>query len=251
MKTLNLAPLTSLILKLVGIALILSYLLDCGVFLTSAKFQDNAWMLAFTTQLIDRGFIPLIGLAFFFAGSWVQSQNPVETDNQPSRGLMFTGLWLASVLGLIFLLLVPLNVNATRVAVEDQVKQVAQEADKAETQLNSQVQQLKGQVEARLGLIDQAIRSGQVQGDQLAQAKREQEQLKKLQSDPKALEAQVGPSREQALSQIRNRKQELESQARESALRSGMRIGLNGLLLAVIYATVGWVGLRQMLSLKD
>jgi len=100
-------------------------------------------------------------------------------------------------------------------------------------------------------MLDQAIKSGQVKGDQLAQAERQQEQLQKLKADPKALEAQVAPDRDRALTQIRNRKQELESQARESALRSGMRIGLNGLLLAIAYATIGWVGLRQMLFLRE
>ena len=60
MKALNPPPLASFILKTVGIILILLYLLDCAVLLISAKFQDSQWMLAFTTQLVDRGFVPLI-----------------------------------------------------------------------------------------------------------------------------------------------------------------------------------------------
>jgi len=253
MKALNLSPLTSLVLKLVGIVLILSYLLDFVVFLVSAliagKFQDNAWLLAFTTQVVERGFVPLVGIACLFVGCWIEGTLASETP--PKGGLMFASLWLASVLGLIFLLLVPLNINATRVAVEDQMKQVTQEADKAETQINAQVQQLKGQVDAQLNMLDQAIKSGQAQGEQLAQAKRQQEQLQRLKADPKALDAQVAPDRERALSQIRNRKKELESQANESALRSGMRIGLNGVLLAIAYAVIGWTGLRQMLFLRE
>jgi len=252
MKALSLAPLTSFILKLVGIVLILDYLIDLVVYLTAANFQNNQWVVTLTTQLVDRGVIPLIGLGALFAGFWVErSSNPADISGGGSRGLKLAALWLSSVLGLLFLLIVPLHVNATRLAAEDQIKQVDQQASQAEGQLNAQVQQVKGQLDAQLSKLDQAIKSGQLQGNELTQAKQQQQQYEKLKTDPKALEAQIAPSRDQTLKQIRDRKQELVDQTNRSAMQTGMRIGLNSLLLAIGYAIIGWTGLRQMLNSQE
>lgn len=249
MKALNLPPLASFILKMTGIILILLYLLDCAILLMAPKFQDSQWLLAFTTQLVDRGFVPLMGFAFLFTGLWIEREaRGAEAPAQSSQGLRLSALLLSSALGLLFLLMIPLHVNATRAAADDQLKQVAQEANKAQGQLDSQVQQLKGQVDMQLNSIDQAIKNGQIQGDQLVQAQKQQEQLRKLKADPKALEAQIGPARNQELTRIQNRKQELESQIQDNSLRSGLRIGLASVLLAIAYAAIGWTGLRRMLS---
>lgn len=246
MKVLNLSPITSFILKLVGIVLVLSYLLDIVLYLTAANFQNNQWVMTLTTQLVDRGFLPLLGLASFFTGYWVENAETTDSSRSPAQGLRLAGFWLASVLGLMFLLIVPLNVNATRAAAEDQVQKIQQEASKAEAQINTQVQQVRSQVDAQLAMLDQAIKGGQVQGDQLAQAKQQQEQLQKLKTDPKALEAQVAPERDKKLKEIRDQQNQLVDQTRRGALQTGMRVGLNSLLLAIGFATIGWVGLRQM-----
>lgn len=248
MKAQNFFPTTALILKTTGIILILLYLLDCIVLLSSAKFQDTQWLLAFTTQLVDRGFVPMMGFAFLFSGIWVESASSGgDTTGGNSKGLRLSALLLSCVLGLVFLLLVPVHVRTTQTAVDEQLKQVAQEATKAEAQLNTQVQQVKGQVDAQLTALDQAIKSGQLQGDQLTQAQTQQAQLQKLKSDPKALEAQIGPSRQQELDKIRNKKQELETQVRDNALRTALRTGLASVLLVIGYVIIGWTGLRRML----
>lgn len=246
MKASNFPNLAPFILKLAGIVLVLLYLLDLVVLLLFAKFQDSQWLLAFTTQLIDRGFVPLVGLALLFAGLWAESAID-STKPGDGKGLRLSALFLSSVLGLLFLLLAPLHVNTTRTAADDQMKQIGQEATKAEGQIEAQVQQLRGQLDGQLAQIEQAVKSGQLQGDQLAQAQQQQEQLKKLKADPKALEAQIGPSRKQELEKINNRKKELETQIRENGLRSGLRAGLASLVLAVAHAAIGWTGLRRML----
>jgi hypothetical protein len=244
MKSPSLTPLTSFILKLVGGLLILSYLIDLVLYLTAANFQNNQWVMTLTTQLVDRGFIPLIGLAALFAGFWIESTS--DTARESSQGLKLAALWLASVLGLMFLLIVPLNVNATRLAAEEQINKIGQEASKAEAQLDTQVQQFKAQLDPQLAVLDQAIKGGQFQGTQLEQAKKQQEQLQRLKADPKALEAQIAPERDKKLKEIRDQKKQLEDQTYRGALQTGMRVGLISLLLAIVYALIGWTGLRQM-----
>jgi hypothetical protein len=242
MKAATLSPLASLILRVTGIVLVVYYLIELIVYLSTGNFQNSQWVVTVTTQLVDRGFIPLIGLACYFAGSWIES-SATNSASDRSNGLKLAGLWLASILGLMFLVIVPANVTATRSAADDQVKKVEQEVTNAENQLNSQVQL---QLDQQIAMVDQAIKSGQLQGDQLNQAKQQQEKLQKLKADPKALDAQIAPQRDQKLKEIRDQKNQLVDQTRRAALQSGMRVGLNGLLLAIGYATIGWVGLRQM-----
>jgi len=241
MKAPNVSPVAGLILKLVGFLLVLSFLLDCVVLLSAAKFQDATWLLAFTNQLIDRGFMPLVGLALLFTGFWVEA---IASDAPTAREPKLAALLLSSVLGLVFLVLIPININSTRTAADATIQQIGQEASNAQQQLDAQVKQ---QLETQLAFLDQAIKGGQLTGSQLDQAKAQQEKLQKFKTDPKALEAQVGPQRQQELDRIKKRQQELEAQTRDNALRSGMRSGLNSLLLAIGYIAIGWTGLRQLM----
>jgi hypothetical protein len=250
-KAIQSSSLTALIFKLVGVLLILSFLIDFVVLLTAVKFQDSQSLLTFTTQLIDRGFVPMVGLALIFGGFWLDSVGTTPESGKFSQEQRLLTLLFSSILGLAFLLLIPLNVKSVNDAMATQVKQIEENATKAEGQLDSQVQQVKEQVDARLATLDQAVKSGQVQGEQLTQVQRERDQLQKLKADPKALEAQVAPSRNQALSRIQTQKQEFVSQTRDNGLRSGMRSGLNSLLLAIGYSLIGWVGLRQLLYLRN
>lgn len=257
MKAVNSSPWLALMLKLAGVILILTSLIDYFVLLSTVNFQNSQSVITFTTGMVDRGFIPLVGIMLVFLGLWSESGSS-EAGARSSPALRLFTLIIASILGLCFLLIVPWHVMTARDAADTQVKQVAEEAAKAETQLDSQVQQLKGQgpqqLEAQLAVLDQAIREGKLPPDQLAQAQQKREQLRKLKSDPKALqaevEAQIGPKRTEELNKIRSRKQELEDQTRGTAMRAALRTGLNSLLLAIAYSIIGWTGLRQLLSLR-
>ena len=65
------ATLAARTLKLVGAILIVSSFLDFFVLSFPIQPLELSWRLQFVTQVVDRGIIPAIGLAFIFAGSWV------------------------------------------------------------------------------------------------------------------------------------------------------------------------------------
>lgn len=238
--------LIALLLKLVGVILVLISLIDYFTLLTAAKFSDNQWALAFTSQIVERGFIPLIGIALFLAGSWMEANTDSNNTVFRQTPLLRLGmLALSSLLGLLFLLAVPWNINATNGVAADEMKKLDQQLVDAEKQLDTQVQQ---QLDAQLGFLEQTIKGGQLQGDQLTQAQKELEKLKRFKSDPKALADQVKPQKDQKLKEISDKKKEVEEQTRGNALRTGMRIGLIGILLAIGFAFIGWTGLRQLLA---
>ncbi len=252
-------------LKVVGIILILSFVLDFVILLFPFQPTNRLWQIDLATNLVDRGIVPLVGLAMLFAGYWAD----ITEDGHPSGiDLRFPALILASLLGLMFLLIFPLHLNNVRQASVQQVDQINKQADQAENQLQNQLSQVqaqlnneqvkteldkqKAQVKAQLTEIlkdeqkyKQALESPNVPPtvkEVLQKAKQNPQELDKFisqQSDPQ----QVANQR---LNQIRQSKEDAEKQAKERAWKSGMRIGMNSLLLSIGYIIIGWTGLRGM-----
>lgn len=244
-------------LKLVGAILILISLIDYIILLTTVDFQIKQTILTFTTGLVDRGFIPLVGIVLLCVGFWIESSEG-SADRQTSQLLKFTTLVVASLLGVLFLLVAPWHVLTTRDAATAEVDAIGKKAEQVKTQLDAQVNQLKGQgpqqLDAQLAEIERLINSGQLPAAQQEQAQQKREQLKRLKSSPKALEAemeaQLAPKRTEELNKIRTDEAKAKDLTQGNAMRSALRVGLNSLLLAIGYTIVGWTGLRQLLYLR-
>ena len=250
-------------LKVVGIILILSALLDCIVLSLPGESSDllnRGWQLAAATQIVDRGIIPLIGIALLMTGFWVDSSSGVSIERRKVwLDLRFWALLISSLLGLVYLFLVPLHLNNTRLELKDALAQVDQEAGQAEGQLEAQiksdqfkaqVEQLKSQRRTQIaallqddGKLQQALQSPDVPKELKAV-------LQESKKDPKALdkflEQQAQELPTQARKEIRTRKQQKEKELRTRSRNSSLQTGISSLLLAIGYITVGWTGLRSM-----
>jgi len=250
----QLSPLVSLALRTVGVVMILASLLDMIILPIPYNFSGNGstqWLLNFTTQIVDRGIIPMIGIALLLAGSWVAS----DLGNAPQKqkgwqSLQFWALVLSCILGLLYLLIFPLHLNNVRIDSQQSLAQITQEADQAQTELgtrlNAEVQQQRQQIIQLLeneDLLDQAIASGQVPEQQAGL-------LQQFRDDPAALdqyiEQRVSELRTQFETEIGTRREEALRAARTEALKSGLRIGISSLLLAIGYIIIGWSGLRSL-----
>lgn len=251
-------------LTIVGIIMILSSLLDFVVLSIPFNISSRAWQIGLATQLVDRGIIPMVGMALLFTGYWVSSNSGLQ-DNSTSSilDLRFWGLLLASLLGLIYLLLFPLHLNNTRLARAEAIERINQQATQAETQLEARVStsefqnqiqqrqtQLRNQFSTLLG--DETRLNEALENEQLS------EQVKTLleqsRENPQVIDeflnrqAQQLPT--QLLTRIRTRKQELEEQANSNSFKSSIRTGLSSLLLAIGYIMIGWTGLKNMGIIK-
>lgn len=250
-------------LKVVGIILILSALLDCIVLSLPGETSDivnRGWQLASATQIVDRGIIPLMGIALLMTGFWVDSSSGVSIERRNVWvDLRFWALLISSLLGLIYLLLVPVHLNNTRLELKDALAQVDKEAGQAEGQLEAQikseqfkaqVEQLKSQRRSQIGALlqdegklQEALKSPEVPKELKAV-------LQESKNDPKALdkflEQQAQELPNQARNEIRTRKQQKEKELRTRSRNSSLQTGISSLLLAIGYITVGWTGLRSM-----
>jgi len=255
---------TSRTLKVVGIILLLSFLVD--IFILSFPFQptNSGWQIQLATAFVDRGIVPLVGLGMLFAGHWVDSFD----DSSPAGiDLRFPVLILSSILGLIFLLIFPLHLNNVRQASDREVQQITASAQQAESQVQNQL----AQVQARLN-TDQAKAEIEKQRTQVKaqfsellkdetrykQAlenpsipQQQKDLLQKFKADPKALDTFIAEQSDpqqlanDRLTQIRQEREAAEKRAKETAWKSGLRVGISSLLLSIGYMIIGWTGLRS------
>ncbi|HEY9639099.1 MAG TPA: HpsJ family protein [Coleofasciculaceae cyanobacterium] len=248
----SVSPLASRTLKTVGVIVVLAALLDTLILSMPYQLLERQWQINFTTQLVDRGVVPLVGLVLLLVGFWIDSSTrdvpPSKTVWQNPRFYVFV---FSSLLGLLFLLLFPLhlvNVAQERTAA---ITQVDKQATDAETQLNTRLQSeitsQRSQITQLLGATDEQL-TQLVQNGQLTQ---EQAGLiRKFKADPKGvdpfLKQREDELRTQSQTSIRTQKQQAEQNLSTESLKSGLRIGISSLLLAIGYTVMGWSGLRNL-----
>jgi ABC-type multidrug transport system fused ATPase/permease subunit len=244
-------------LKLVGFILIFSSLLDYVFLLTGLDFKDKQALGTGITQLVDRGVIPMIGVALVLAAYWMERLADMPARN--SKLFRFVALAVAALLGVGFLALAPLHLSNTSKVADLARAQIKEQAEKAEGQVEQQVQQRQAeltnlvkdtkQFDEQLKQMGEAIANSgtnQMPPEQLAQLKQLEKDLKEIKSNPAALQNKAKESRDQLLNRIRDEKQKAEQQVNSQAWKASAKTGLNSLILSVGYLIISWVGLSEM-----
>ena len=245
MKAIN--PLAARTLTVVGLVLILAVLLDYIVLLIPPDFGNLQWKLNWATQVVDRGVVPLVGLAFLMTGCWLSDQEGGLSAIM--RTARLGALVLASVLGLMFLVIVPFHISNANMAQTNTIKRIGEEATQADKGLGNlvanQVEQERGRIQALLQnekVLTQAIAQGAIKGEQVAL-------LQKFKDDPKAVDGYLSDISKKEEDRLRkaivSQREKAEGDANRTAMTTGLRTGLTSTLLAIGYALVGWTGLRE------
>lgn len=248
------SPLAATSLKLVGGITILAALIDFLTLLFPPEFGNRAWALATTTQLVDRGIVPLVGIALLFTGYWIDT-NIGKTSRRFSLATdaRFWTCLLSCFLGLTFLLTTVLHPNNVRLQSRDALTQVETEAEQATTQLegrlNADLSQRRAQIDALLqdeSQLQAAIDSGNLDEAQRAQ-------IEQFRDNPQALNeflsTQIGEAQSQLQTRIGEQKQDATKRLKSEALKATVRVTLSSLLLALGYTYIGWSGLRRLLAM--
>lgn len=272
MKAMNskqISSFTSWSLKLVGVIVILTFLLDLAILLFPAGPRDTQWQIGLATALVDRGIVPMMGIALILAGYWIEQSLDKDLLNRKAwLDLRFWAFILSSILGLLFLVLFPVHVNNVRAATTERIEQINQKATQAETQLQTQLSQLQTQlgdkqIQAELEqqasqfrtkvtelLKDEKRFNQALQSNQIPES--EKKLLQQFKANPKAIDEYVAKQTDtqalanQKLSQIQVDKEQLSQQARQEAWKSSLRTGISSVLLCVGYIAIGWMGLRNI-----
>lgn len=259
----------SLSLKLVGIICIVSFFLDFLFLLIPFQPTDKLWQINLCRNLVDRGIVPMVGIAAMLTAYWFDS---VDEGSRPSPfNLKLPTFMIASLLGLIFLLIFPLHLNNVNQVKTQTLTRIGQEADQLEDQVKNQLAQvqtqlgndqvkaavekqrteLKQQLSTQLGELvkdeqkyNQALNNNQLPAVQ-------KDLLKQYKTNPKALDdfiaQQTDPQQlaNQRITQIRSQKEQQLEKTSDDAIKE-LRTGLSSLLLAIGYIIIGWTGLRNV-----
>ncbi|MEY3333185.1 MAG: hypothetical protein RLZZ176_1485 [Cyanobacteriota bacterium] len=264
----------SLSLKLVGIICIVSFFLDFLFLLIPFQPTDKLWQINLCRNLVDRGIVPMVGMAAILTAYWFDS---VDEGRRPSPfNLKLPTFMIASLLGLIFLLIFPLHLNNVNQVKIQTLTRIGQEADQLENQVKNQLAQvqtqlgndqvkaavekqrteLKQQLSTQLGELvkDEQKYNQALNNNQLPAAQKDL--LKQYKTNPKALDdfisQQTDPQQlaNQRITQIRSQKEQELKKTSDDAIKE-LRTGLSSLLLAIGYIIIGWTGLRSMSVLQS
>jgi ABC-type multidrug transport system fused ATPase/permease subunit len=241
-------------LKLVGFILIFSSLIDYLFLLTGLDFKDKQALGSGITQLVDRGVIPMIGVALALTAYWLERLADMPARN--SKLFRFVALAIAALLGVGFLILAPVHLNNTSQVANLAREQIGKQAKDAESQVEQQVQQRQSELtslvsdtkkfDEQLKQMSEAIANNQVPPAQLEQLKQLEKDLKEIKANPAALQNKAKESRDQLLNRIRDEKQKAEQQVDSQSWKASAKTGLNSLILSVGYLIISWVGLSEM-----
>ncbi len=243
--------LTPLALKTAGAVLILSSLIDLVFMLLfppeNLGTDINQWWLYATSQLVDRGLLPLVGIAFVVTGDWIKIVS-TEDGGEHGNGWRIGTFSFASLLGLIFVLIIPFQGITTNTFKEKELKSITERVTQIEKGLQEETKQINAQgkdkIKQQITLIDNELKSGAAQGQRAAELQLNKSRLELFVNDPK----KFAEASEKNLEQLRKQRSKAESQANERMLKTGVRTGLASLLLAIAYITIGWTGLRRVLK---
>ncbi|HIK53572.1 MAG TPA: hypothetical protein IGS37_00080 [Synechococcales cyanobacterium M55_K2018_004] len=253
--------LASRVLKIAGIIIILAALVDMMILPYPYDLGNRQWQIGFVAQFVDRGLVPLVGLALVLTAYWIDTLPKgssvlavyTEAEGRPLwADLRLWLLLLASLLGLLYLLMFPLHLSNISSGNTELQQRIEQEATQAEQQLN---QQLQGRVEQLRSQINQLVNATDEQINQAVQARiiteEQANRIREFKRNPASidpyLQQQADQLRGQLQTEIGDRRAQAQARARQEALKSGLRVSINSLLLAVGYSLIGWFGLRSLL----
>lgn len=259
-------------LKIMGGILIVSSTLYFVGLAISFQPNDASWLKAFTSEIVNLGIVPLIGLILILIAYRLES---VLNNQKRSRLRTRKIVSLLSVfLGILYLTVVPLAQNVVLVDNSDvfasiepvtdvktklrtkyqQFNDIERQVREAQARLENQKQssqivsnpQSFQRLEARLRELDAAIAEPQLLSQQLTEeqiatlsdTRVRLEKLIQLANNPPAWEQHI----QKLEIQLRSARLVNEHRAKLELVKHGIWTGINSLMLAIAYLTIGSIG---------
>lgn len=245
----SIAPLAARALRLVGLVLVLSVLIDYGSSLVGANWSEPRWYVTTSSQWIDRGIVPLVGLALWFSGDWLAQQlDPLAVTQQ--KLVRAIARIVPLVLSVVFILAVPINLSNAFTSQAQRLEEVQQQAQQQRQALDLQFQGAIAQQKQQLkqlfgtpGLFEQVKASGQIPADQV-------DDFEKLVGKPEAdidrfVDQRAAEAKQQQEAQIAKNQDQQSNTIRREITAATVRTSFLGILLIIGYAGISWGIVRQ------
>jgi uncharacterized membrane protein len=249
----------SLSLKLLGGILLISSLIDYLFLLIPLELQDQNWQINLTNSLVDRGIVPLIAIALLLIAWWINDNN----NEKSGTNIRLPVFIISSILGLLFLILVPVYLTNINSVSADLMAQIAQRKGQQEAQIQGFVAQLEAisknpeQLKLEIDQRNQVIEAGGViQGQkldpqqlQLVTSQRDElRQILELSQQPDQLKAKLQEVQTKLQSQLNEVEEKEKRKAQTLALKQSLRTSVSSFMLAIAYIVIGWLGLQMIMT---
>lgn len=251
----TLLPLASVALRTAGVVTILSALVDMLVLPYPYQLGERDWWIATTAQIVDRGLVPMVGMALLLTAAWVDriaGADPVE--RKPWFTFRFWTMLLAGFLGALYLILFFVHLNNVRLSSQDLQGRLDEEIKQADTQIAQVDAQVKAREEQLRSQIQQLTTASDQQINEAVQAniinQEQAQRIREFKQNPASVEPflqqqvqQAQAQAQQAIAELRQRQQQARERIFNDALKSGLRVGIGSLLLGFgyLYLIVGWI----------
>ncbi|WP_206044069.1 HpsJ family protein [Geitlerinema sp. P-1104] len=230
-------------LKLAGTVLILITLLNFILLIVPPDLGSPSWWLNLTTQIIQQGIIPLIGVAALLAGIACEVVSGAATENDTwIETIKKRTFRLSFVLGLIFLILIPGHALAALASSQQAIQRIDREANRSLEQIELQLQQQQqlylgiierdGEPEA---LLEEFLGDEPLTEDQLAQ-------FEEFVENPESIERQIQTFRASLVERVQTRSSSAKERSRFGAWKSIARFGLTSIMLSTCYLNIAFLG---------
>jgi hypothetical protein len=252
--------LISLVLKLVGVILVFSAILEYIFAVIPSQWQDLNWKITLVNGFVNQGIIPLIGICILFLGWWIADNH--SPSSKPSVSLRLFILIITCVFGLFFLLLIPLHIGNVNKVSSDLITQITKKSAQQETQLEGFIAQLQAvskdpeRLKQEIEQRNQVLQAGGViQGQQLSpqqlqllsNEKEQLQQLLDLSKEPEKLKTKLEDMKTDLQSKLKEKETEERKKAQNLTLQQSLKTSVMSLILAIAYTVIGWFGLKTML----
>jgi hypothetical protein len=231
-------PAVAQALKAIGIVLVLIAVVDFSLLAIPPSAGDVNWLdwrVEVISQIIDRGVIPLLGLALISFGIWITSR---AGQRGPVNGsLLLVTLVLAAILGLTYIGLSGYHFREARLASAAATRQINEQAQTAESELDTRFEQLDQEID----LLTSILESGGPLPEEV-----DPSLIEAFEQNPQVLEQRRELARKQELSQIRQQQLTARQEVRQRYRELMFRIPTSGVLLACGYLILAWMGLSEL-----
>ncbi len=242
----NAAPI-ALALKVTGCILLAIAAIDYLVLLFPLALDEPQWRFQLSSQIVDRGVLPLLGIAILGMSIWVEQISQIS-----SKGLLKPVIMIAAaILSLLFFIMGPMHFMDAGNASAAATSQINNRTDQAEVQLEARLQQERAQINAvisdpsQLADLDQQLASDDLPEDAKERLTVIKDNLVRFREDPSLLEQQQESTRSQALQAIRGTGLEERNRVALEFRKSRLRVPVSSLMLAGAFMFIFWTGFTQ------
>lgn len=201
------------LLALVGYGLLLLSLLDAITIVYPPRLTDPTWELQVIASLVERVPVPLLGFALVFS-----AQNAPTT--KLGKSVLGSLSWLTLLIGIFFLLLIPLGVS---------------DVLRIRTQTNAQIEAQSTQQIARFDQIEQQLNRASEENLRGLATRLGQRNPGAAAQSPEELKAQLVQELNQAKTTVKNQAAASRSARQNTLFKSLLKWSLSALIAGAIF----------------